>query len=110
MRECNECRNFIKNPMNIDGKCEVNEIQCSAEQECCPKFKEKLNNKQLTILELYKKRRISRTEYKNYCESKKQVVNELIDNGCITGKGIANPANYYIIESEFKKQYSKIIL
>ncbi|MGN0352401.1 MAG: hypothetical protein ACI4ES_12180 [Roseburia sp.] len=109
MKTCKECRNFVTNPMNTDGKCEADEEQHGCNQECCNEFKEKLDEKQLCILEIFRKKKISRNEYENYTGIKQEVFEELKETGCITGKGLDRPGYCYVVEMEFKKKYYDII-
>lgn len=108
MSKCKDCRNFVQDPFNENGKCKIKDDQTFAEYEYCPSFKPKLNEKELFILEISRKKRISSNEYEKYNEERKRVVDELTENGCLTGKGLKRPAYRYVQENVIKQKYPNI--
>lgn len=108
MKKCKECRFFVGNPFNSDGKCEKEKIQKASECERCKSFKMKLTERELYILEFSRKTKIGRKEYKEYIGLKKQVFDELLENGCIIGNGIENPSYYCIQTYKFENIFHNI--
>lgn len=109
MLKCKECRFFVKNPFNSDGKCEKEQIERASEYECCSSFKMKLTERELYILDFSRKMKIDRKEYKEYTGLKKQVFDELLEKGCITGEGVESPLYCFIQKEKFENTYHNIL-
>ena len=108
MRKCKECRYFISNLYNSDGRCEKEKEDVASERVCCDRFKMRLTEKEMYIREFSKKKKIDEKEYKEYTGLKKQVFEELIENRCLAG----DPGNLtycYVQENEFEAKYYDIL-